>query len=166
MGGIYLLLGSNIGDKRQHLSKAQKCIAEQLGDIINYSSIYLSESWGLTDQPDFVNQILEIEFTNTPEILLRQLLSIEKSMGRERAEKWTSRIIDIDILYFKDLILSGDNLQIPHPQIAERRFTLEPLTEIAPDFIHPVLGKTNAELLEVCSDPLKVQRMGNEASTR
>lgn len=161
MGGIYLLLGSNIGDKRQHLSKAQKCISEQVGDIINYSSIYLSESWGLTDQPDFINRILEIEFINNPEILLKQLLSIEKSMGRERNNKWTSRIIDIDILYFKDLILSEDNLQIPHPRIAERRFTLQPLTELAPDYIHPVLKKTNAQLLDLCSDPLKVQRLEN-----
>ena len=154
--GIYLLLGSNIGDRRKIISDACKLIGEFAGEIVKFSGIYETEAWGKTSQPLFLNQVVEITSKLTPGQLLSELQLIEIKLGRIRREKWGERTIDIDVLYYGSLIHQEENLRIPHPEIPSRRFTLVPLVEIAADFINPHLLKSNAELLSECKDELKV----------
>jgi 2-amino-4-hydroxy-6-hydroxymethyldihydropteridine diphosphokinase len=157
--GVFLLTGSNLGQLEANLATAAMHIARECGVILQRSSLYQTAAWGKQQQPDFLNQVLHIKTSLTPESLLSKALAIEQAMGRIRIEKWGQRLIDIDILYFNDAIISESNLQLPHPGIAARRFVLEPLTEIAPDFIHPVLMKSNKALLASCTDPLVVKRL-------
>jgi 2-amino-4-hydroxy-6-hydroxymethyldihydropteridine diphosphokinase len=138
------------------LDQAKKSIQDKIGLIIKTSSIYETAAWGNTDQPSFLNCILLLSTHLNPDELLKSLLSIEAEMGRTREEKWAPRTIDLDILYYKDEIINSENLIIPHPQIQNRRFTLVPLCEILPDFIHPVLGVSNLDLLTVCKDNSEV----------
>ena len=157
--GIYLLLGSNLGDRREKLSEACELISKFAGEIICYSEIYETEAWGKTSQPAFLNQVIEINSELSPRQLLNTLQQTEDKLGRIRREKWGERIIDIDILYYSDLIFNDENLRIPHPEIASRKFTLVPLNEIAKDFINPDLKKSNAQLLEECNDELIVSTL-------
>ncbi len=157
--GIYLLLGSNQGDKRLVLGRAEKLIINKVGEVLNKSFLYSTSAWGKEDQPDFINQVLEITSSLTATQLLEHLQSIELQLGRIRKEKWGPRIIDIDILYFNNQVIDFEYLKIPHPGISNRRFTLVPLCEIAPDFIHPLLKKSNLELLNSCNDNIAVTRM-------
>ncbi|HEY3404466.1 MAG TPA: 2-amino-4-hydroxy-6-hydroxymethyldihydropteridine diphosphokinase [Ohtaekwangia sp.] len=156
---IFLSLGSNLGDRAQNLIHASRLIRESLGEIILNSSVYQTAAWGNEDQPAFLNQVLEITTSLTPEQALKCVLQIERSMGRERNEKWGERNIDIDILFYENYIISSGQLTVPHPEIANRRFVLLPLAEIAPYFVHPVLHKTIEELLEICGDNLSVEKM-------
>ncbi len=153
--GVYLLLGSNLGNWEENLLGARNSI-ENIGSIITASSIYQTQAWGNTGQPDFLNQVLQITFEESPQKLLMKTLSIENAMGRIRTEKWSPRIIDIDILFFGQTILNEKNLIIPHPGISIRRFTLLPLAEIAPEFIHPLLNKNCTRLLSECADESSV----------
>lgn len=159
MGSVFLLMGSNLGDRLSHLLDARQHISRQAGKIVTVSSVYRTDAWGNHAQPDFYNQVIEIEPLAEPHLTLLTLLEIEKKMGRVRVEKYGSRIIDLDILIWKDVIIHQPDLVIPHPQIQYRRFTLEPLAEIAPAFIHPVLKKTSLQLLEECPDELTVNRV-------
>ena len=154
MNGIYLLLGSNLGNRLEYLKEAAHLLARQKVKIIDESSIYETEPWGPKDQDWFLNVILEVTTLKDPETLLETILSIEKQLGRTRKEKWGERCIDIDILYYSNQIHSSEKLSIPHPGIPERRFTLVPLVEMAPLEIHPTLNKIHIELLAECSDPL------------
>ena len=154
--GIYLLLGSNIGDRRKKISDACKLIGELAGEILKYSGIYETEAWGKTSQPSFLNQVIEVSSQLTPNHLLTTLQQIENKLGRVRQEKWGERSIDIDVLYYGSLIIREKLLSIPHPGIPSRRFTLVPLVEIAGEFVNPLLLKSNAELLSECKDKLKV----------
>lgn len=156
--GIYILLGSNVGDKAKNLNVSLDKIAKHVGRIRAQSSVYESQPWGISEQPLFLNQVVEINSRNDPHQLLQRLLTIEEEMGRERLEKWGPRIIDLDILFFNDRIINTEKLIVPHPGIAVRKFTLTPLCEIAPDFVHPLLEKTCRELLQDCTDPLQVIR--------
>ena len=156
MKGIYLLLGSNLGDRLAKLGQARSAIEQQIGTIANMSSIYSTAAWGIEDQPDFLNQVIEIETTKKPREVMDQILLIEDQLGRKRHIKWGSRIIDIDILYFGDLIVDEEGLQIPHPENVNRNFVLTPMSEIAPNLLHPVVEKTQRELQEVCPDTLEV----------
>lgn len=149
--GVYLLLGSNLGDREGNLFTALQSL-QSIGSIVTVSSIYETKAWGNIQQPDFLNQVIQITFKNPPELLLREILTIENNMGRVRSEKWGSRIIDIDILFVNQAIVSEPDLIIPHPQLHLRKFTLQPLTEIAPEFVHPVFKKNCHQLLEECSD--------------
>ena len=151
-----LLLGSNEGDSLQLLTFAENEISKWSGQIKSASSIFTSEAWGKKDQSDFLNKVILIETALNPIALLRTLLTIEQSAGRVRKEKWGPRTLDIDILYFDDIVYKDDQLMIPHVGIASRRFTLVPLCEILPDHIHPVTGKNNQWMLAHCEDPGQV----------
>lgn len=153
----FIALGSNLGNRELNLQTAKQLIETRLGPISASSGIYRTEPWGYQDQPEFYNQVIEIETTQSPEVALRELLHIEEEMGRKRTFKNASRIIDLDILFFSDLIIQHSDIIIPHPRISERRFVLEPLNEIAPEFVHPILQKTIHQLLMECPDTLKVE---------
>lgn len=154
-----ILLGTNLGNKVSMLDKAKKSIQNKVGDLVKISSVYETAAWGNTDQPSFLNCILQVSTHLAPAELLNSLLTIEADLGRTREKKWAPRTIDLDILYYEKEIISSNNLIIPHPQIQNRRFTLVPLCEISPDFIHPVLGLSNLELLSGCLDQSDVVKI-------
>ena len=156
MNQLFLITGGNIGDRKKNLENAAKLIRERIGAIKKSSKIYETEAWGVRDQPAFYNQVYLVETSLSPEKVLKSILKIEEEMGRKRTTKNAARIIDIDILFFNDQVVNEQNLVIPHPRIADRRFVLLPLNEIAPQMIHPVLKKTMAELLSLTADQLKV----------
>ena len=152
----YLLLGTNLGSRNKNLSAA----IDKIGDkslILSKSAIYSTAAWGLEDQADFLNQVVCVKTSLNSLELLEDVLDIEQKLGRERIQKWGSRIIDIDILYFNDEIVEIPKLIIPHPHIQDRKFVLVPLVEMIPDYVHPKLKKTNVELLNECSDSLEVK---------
>lgn len=155
----YLLLGSNLGNRKKYISSAISEIEAKLGSVAKRSSLYQTASWGKHDQPDFLNQVIELKTSLEPQALLSGVLSIEAVLGRKRVEKWGSRIIDIDILLYEDQIINDPELIIPHPYLAFRRFCLMPLSEIAPEFIHPILNKNIQQLLLELSDDLFVKRL-------
>ena len=148
----YLLLGANLNDRIATLRRAVELIGERLGTVVQQSSLYETAPWGVVDQPSYINQVLAVETMLAPEAVLAQTQDIEQELGRIRREKWGARVIDIDILYFDQRILKTETLTIPHPYLHQRRFTLVPLAEIAPDFLHPVLLKTTTMLLAMCQD--------------
>ena len=161
MNTAYLLIGGNLGNRKENFVKAISLIKEQCGAVTKSSSIYETEAWGKTDQPSFLNQALEIETALSARQLLRKILKIEKIMGRVRKEKLGPRIIDIDILFLENEIHDLHFLKIPHPEIQNRRFVLVPLAEINPGLAHPVLKKTIAQLLEECPDKLEVKKIAD-----
>lgn len=155
---IYLLLGSNQGERLENIQEARRLINGRIGRMVRSSSVYLTAAWGEIDQPNFYNQVVQVDSELLPMELLKVINEIELLLGRLRAQKWGPRLIDIDILYYKDLKLETEVLTIPHPHIQNRRFALEPMAEIAPDFIHPILQQTQSELLRNCHDKLAVTR--------
>jgi len=159
MRTAHLLIGGNLGNRKENLSKAVSLINEQCGSLTRSSSIYETEAWGNTDQPSFLNQALEISTSLTARQLMRKVLKIEEEMGRVRKEKLGPRIIDIDILLFENEIHDLRFLKIPHPEMQNRRFVLVPLAEIDSTLQHPVLKKSIAELLEECPDNLEVKKI-------
>jgi 2-amino-4-hydroxy-6-hydroxymethyldihydropteridine diphosphokinase len=161
----YLLLGSNIQNPFHQLEKARSRIVQLIGLIEKTSLIYLTDAWGNTNQPPFLNQVIAVRSTSVPEKILEVTQQIEVELGRKRGTRWAERIIDIDILYAAHLIIELPLLTIPHPEIQNRRFTLVPLSEIAPDFYHPVLKKTSLEMLTDCKDTLRVTSYKLDAST-
>lgn len=157
MNQAYILLGTNLGDKRANLQQANLSISANLISIVSYSYIYETAAWGNTNQDNFYNQVIEVNTELSATDLLQKLLQIETQMGRVRNQKWEARIIDLDILYFNHEIIDTENLKVPHPYLHVRRFTLAPLVQIAPEFLHPVFNKTNTVLLENCSDYSEVK---------
>lgn len=148
-----------MGDSKQYIADAIYMIGEKIGKVEKQSSLYQTASWGKSDQPDFINQAIELRTELNPESLLKSILEIEKLLGRQRSEKWGSRTIDIDILLYEDQIIDDPDLKIPHPFLPERRFALMPLHEIAPDFIHSASGKTIEQLLLELTDELFVKKL-------
>ncbi len=160
MNRAYLLIGGNQGDRQNYLKMATEKIEPALGSISGRSALYETAPWGRTDQPAFLNQAIALDTPLSAPQLMGALLSIEGDIGRIRAEKFGPRIIDIDILFFNDEIMEEEGLVIPHPQFAYRRFALEPMNELAPGLLHPVLHKTMGALLEACTDNLDVKKLG------
>jgi 2-amino-4-hydroxy-6-hydroxymethyldihydropteridine diphosphokinase len=153
----YLLLGSNLGKRDQNLETALKHIHERIGTVTKKSRIYQTEPWGERDQEDFLNQALEVDTKLKPKKILEKIAEIESLMDREETYKWGPREIDIDILTYGDEMISEMDLTIPHPFLHERRFTLIPLSELAPDLFHPIMGATILDLLLECEDTLDVK---------
>ncbi len=146
MTTVYLSLGSNLDDREEHLRNALRLLREAGLEPKRVSSIYETEPRDLTDQPWFLNLVAQFETELSPRALLRIVNQAEAKLGRERIIEKGPRTIDIDILFHGDLILKTTRLTIPHPRLAHRRFVLEPLAELAPGYVHPVLGKTIREL--------------------
>ena len=153
---VYLLLGSNVGDRKSNTNKAIELIRADISPSIRLSSLYETAAWGKTGQAAFLNQAIAIQTDIKPLLLLGLLKKIEKATGRQETEKWGPRVIDIDILFYGPEIIQGPELQVPHPYLPVRRFALLPLAEIAGDFVHPVLKKTIKELLAECPDTSEV----------
>jgi 2-amino-4-hydroxy-6-hydroxymethyldihydropteridine diphosphokinase len=162
MNNVYLLIGGNMGERMANLAAARNRINIDCGRITASSSIYETEAWGYKEQPAFLNQALAIETSLEAEKLLEEILKIELALGRKRKIPLGPRIIDIDIIYFNDEIINSSNLTIPHPSMAQRKFVLMPLTEIAPAYFHPILLKTNEVLLKECGDSSVVYKKSSE----
>lgn len=158
MNTAYLLTGGNMGNRAENLQQAAVYIEQYCGKIVCTSSVYETAAWGITDQPAFYNQALQLETLLSPDLLMQQLLDIELKMGRIRTIKMGPRIIDLDILLIDGCVQSSKLLTLPHPALPFRRFALLPLAEIAPNLMHPVEKKTIRVLLETCTDPLNVQK--------
>lgn len=155
----FILLGTNLGNRVENLNQAKTLIENDLEKIEKQSSIYETAAWGKENQPSFYNQVIILKLDILPLEILKITQNIEQRMGRERKERWGERVIDIDILYYGNDIIKGKNLTIPHIQIQNRRFTLIPMVELEADFTHPVLEKTQKELLKICEDKLDVEKV-------
>ncbi len=153
---VYLLLGSNESNRQHNIKQALRLIALKGCEIVNQSGLYETEAWGLKEQQSFLNQAIAVRTALPPLQLLGTLKSIEKEVGRVETIKWGPRVIDIDILFYGSLVINEPALTVPHPFLHQRRFTLAPLSEIAPQLLHPVFNKTVALLLEECEDTSKV----------
>ncbi|RYU89910.1 2-amino-4-hydroxy-6-hydroxymethyldihydropteridine diphosphokinase [Mucilaginibacter terrigena] len=159
MINVFLLLGSNLGDRKAFLNKAIERIEQDIAPVVKTSAVYETQSWGKTDLPDYLNQVVILQTGLPAQQVLQKILQIETEMGRMREEKWGSRTIDIDILFYGDEVINDPNLTVPHPELHNRRFTLEPLGMLAPDFIHPVLNKSVLELKNNLKDNLIVKKL-------
>ncbi|MCB8983565.1 MAG: 2-amino-4-hydroxy-6-hydroxymethyldihydropteridine diphosphokinase [Ardenticatenaceae bacterium] len=146
MSQIYLSLGTNLGDRPANLQKALSGLQSGVA-FTAVSAVYETEPWGVADQPAFLNICAAGTTALTPFELLQVCKSVETQVGRRPTYKWGPRLIDIDILFYDDLILDEDTLIIPHPFVEERAFVLAPLADIAPDFVHPQTGETVVQML-------------------
>ncbi|MCA9982957.1 MAG: 2-amino-4-hydroxy-6-hydroxymethyldihydropteridine diphosphokinase [Anaerolineales bacterium] len=142
---IYLSLGTNLGDRRANLQQALRRLPAGL-NIVAISPVYETPPWGMVEQPAFLNLCLSAETKLTPRALLTFLKKLETELGRVTAQRWGPRLIDIDILFYDDLVYEDDVLTIPHPSLAERAFVLGPLRDIAPGLRHPRTGRSVAEM--------------------
>lgn len=158
MNSAFLLLGTNLGDRKNNLDQALRQIKGRVGNVIIASKIYETEPWGEKDQPSFFNLAVLVDTELSPERLMTQINNIEKDMGRVRTElnRWKERTIDIDILFYNQLILNTENLTIPHPRFHMRKFAITPMFEIAPEFIHPIFKSSIKAILAESTDNSRV----------
>lgn len=156
MNIIYIQLGSNMGNRISYIERSMQEIEQEIGEVICSSKIYESSPWGVTNQNNFLNNVIKVHTKYSAEIVLKKLQVIEKKLGRVRKEKWGERKIDLDILFFNSEIINTENLKVPHPYIQDRRFVLVPLSEIAINYNHPVLQKDISTLFKECVDTEKV----------
>lgn len=163
MARVFLGLGSNLGDREENLREAVQMIST-FTEIVRISSSYETEPVGNEEQPDFLNCALEIKTALPPGKLLAELKAVEDELGRVRGEKWGPRTIDIDIIFYDDLVIDSDELKIPHPGSHLRRFVLEPMCEISPDFTHPGFGVTLSLLLDKINDTKSVKKSGSPST--
>jgi deoxyguanosine kinase len=160
MESVYLGLGTNLGDKTTNLEIAIDKISSFIGTIVMKSSIYETDPWGFESPDKFLNMVVEVKTTLNPCGVLGKLMMIEVQMGRTRkGTGYSSRVIDLDVLFYGSLVFATKGLTIPHPALPERRFVLVPLNEIAPRFVHPVLKKSIKELLDECKDTGEVRNI-------
>ena len=154
MSKVFLLFGGNLGNRFKIIADAEELTKRAIGKIVKASSLYESAPWGFEHENKFLNKVLIINTRYSPAEILKNIQNIETKMGRVRnySGTYSGRTIDIDILFYDDVIMNEEDLKIPHPLLHERRFTLQPLVEIVPDFSHPVLNKTMQQLLEECPD--------------
>lgn len=157
MQSIVVCLGTNLGKREKNLAKAKEFLTEQGICIIRESEIFETEPFGYPDQDFFLNQVLIVETNLSPELLFKTCLDIENKMGRIRAGKFGPRVIDIDLLFYKDRVINTKPLILPHPGIAKRKFVLVPLTELIPEEKHPLSAKTMRQMLDECTDGLIVE---------
>lgn len=159
---VFLSLGSSLGNREQNLQDALYYTNKLLGKIITLSNIYETEPWGFTDENLFLNQVILIETNLLPLELLKNIKLIEKKLHRiKSSENYEARTIDIDILYFENQIFYSEILQIPHKHLHKRKFVLVPLSEIAPEFIHPLLQKSTNDLLKICLDKTDIKKLSD-----
>ena len=172
METCYILFGSNMslrqgsGTSDKHSIFTQAClyINNRCGQVVKVSAPYESEPWGFETEEWFLNRVIVVETAMVPEDLLKQLLEIERELGRERhpeIEGYTSRTVDLDILYFGNRVICTETLIVPHPRLHRRRFALLPMCEVAPNLVHPAFGLTQTELLARCPDMLMVRKIEN-----
>ena len=153
MKKVFLGLGSNLGDRLDNISNAAMLIGRHAGEVVASSSLYETEPWGFEADNKFINMVICVMTDLSPSALLGRLLMIEANLGRLRCEgKYTSRTIDIDILFYGDEVINDNVLKVPHPRLHERKFVLTPLNEIAPELMHPVLKKNVTSLANDCTD--------------
>jgi len=161
MNSVVLLLGSNMGDRFTNLEKGSDEIKMGIGEIIQQSSMYETAAWGNENQEQFLNKVVTVNSSLKAAQLMKRILSIEEKMGRIRMKKWEPRIIDIDILFYNNEMISNETLTVPHPSLHLRKFTLMPLAELMPDYIHPVLKKSITDLLHELNDSLEVKKISS-----
>lgn len=147
---VYLALGSNLGDRLANLKEAIASLTPQM-DVKAKSPVYETPPWGITDQPKFLNQVIRVKTYLQPEPLLKHLKRLEVALGRKESVPNGPRLIDLDILFYDDLVMYSAALTIPHPRLQERAFVLVPLMELDPELVHPVNRKTVREMLAACS---------------
>lgn len=160
MNVTYLCLGGNIGDRESAIEHSLLKINQQVGEIISKSKIYETEAWGVENQQAYLNQCIEVKTNLNAFELINTLLLIEKDLGRLRNSNLTyePRTIDLDILFYNKEIINTHQLTVPHPRLHLRRFVLIPLSEIAPNYLHPLFNKTIFNLLNECQDTSEVQQ--------
>lgn len=160
MNQVFLLIGGNLDDRFGLLSKAKENISKEIGTILKESSIYETVPWGFESEQDFLNQVIIVSTSLSSIQVLCNCQLIEDRLGRKRqSEQYISRTMDIDILFYNDEIINTSELIIPHERLHQRRFTLEPLVEIAPNLVHPVIKKKLSEILKNCSDESDVKKL-------
>jgi len=159
MNTAILLIGGNLGNRPLLLQQAVQLIEQQAGKVVKLSGLYETAPWGNVQQPDYLNQALQISTPLAPLPLLHTLLNIEREIGRIRQQKWGARVIDIDIIFYNDEVISLPELKIPHPRMQNRQFVLVPLNEILPDWVHPIFQQTVHALLAACDDELPVKKL-------
>ncbi|KYP13443.1 2-amino-4-hydroxy-6-hydroxymethyldihydropteridine diphosphokinase [Flavihumibacter sp. CACIAM 22H1] len=159
MHTAYLLMGGNIGNREEYLKQAVELLRRQAGNPVRLSALYETAAWGNKNQEPFLNQAVQLETQLKAAELMTTILGIEEEIGRKRLYKYSPRVIDIDILLYDQEIHTSGHITLPHPELPNRRFALEPLNELAPDLLHPVLKKSIEDLLLVCQDPLPVKKL-------
>jgi len=145
---IFIALGANIGEKRKTMLSALEKLTRRGVKILRVSDFIITQPYGVTDQPEFLNAVAEVATKLSPPELLRVLLSIENELGRVRLRRWGERNIDLDLLLYDDIVMRSAELTLPHPDMQNRDFVLRPLAQIAPQIVHPLLRKTVLQLLE------------------